>query len=265
MSPLLNLLFQATGNKVAQQLLQKMVDKAQCLMGIGSGTDAELSGEKGVFELLLRQTQSPCCIFDVGANAGQYLHLILKYFGNDKINIHCFEPGKSTFAELTNNAPKSSMVKLNNVALSNICGEAQLYYDEKRSGLASMTKRRLDHFNINFEQYETIKIETVDSYCLNNNINRINLLKIDVEGHELDVLNGANEMFKQKAIDIITFEFGGCNIDTRSFFQDFYYFFRNVEMRISRITPSGYLYPLDSYLEMFEQFRTTNFVATRIH
>jgi len=68
-------------------------------------------------------------------------------------------------------------------------------------------------------------------------------------------------MFNAKSIDLVAFEFGGCNIDTRTFFQDFWYFFREVHFRIFRITPSGYLYPIESYKEIYEQFRTTNFIA----
>jgi hypothetical protein len=84
---------------------------------------------------------------------------------------------------------------------------------------------------------------------------------MDIEGHELDALSGAKRMFDNKSIDIVAFEFGGCNIDTRTFFQDFWYFFSGINMRIYRVTPSGYLYRIDSYKEIQEQFRTTNFVA----
>lgn len=265
MSPLVRLLIKVTGNGFAQQTLQRIVNKVQYLMGIGFGTDAETSGEEGVFQLLRQRSQAPYCIFDVGANKGQYLRLLFDCFENDKIDVHCFEPGKSTYEALRRSAPESPAIKLNNIALGKICGETQLYYDKTTSGLASLTKRRLDHFNIDFDQSETIAVDTVDNYCSNNNIGKIDLLKIDVEGHELDVLTGANSMLTKQAIEVVSFEFGGCNIDTCSYFQDFYYFFKSVGMRIFRITPSGYLYPIDSYLEIYEQFRTTNFVAIRNH
>ena len=106
-----------------------------------------------------------------------------------------------------------------------------------------------------------MEINTIDNYCSENSIDHIHLLKIDIEGHELDALAGAKEMFALKSIDIVTFEFGGCNIDTRTFFQDFWYFFNEANFKIFRITPSGYLHPLKSYKEIYEQFRTTNFIA----
>jgi hypothetical protein len=68
-------------------------------------------------------------------------------------------------------------------------------------------------------------------------------------------------MLSSQAIDIVTFEFGGCNIDTRTYFQDFWYFFSKASFDMYRITPSGYLHPLKAYSELHEQFRTTNFMA----
>lgn len=70
-------------------------------------------------------------------------------------------------------------------------------------------------------------------------------------------------MFAADAINFVRFECGGCNIDTRTYFRDFFYFFEKADMRGLRITPSGYLSPLDSYNEVLEKFGTTNFVALR--
>lgn len=78
---------------------------------------------------------------------------------------------------------------------------------------------------------------------------------------KLDVLDGAKVMFANKAIDMVTFEFGGCNIDTRTFFQDFWYFFSKNDMAIYRILPNATLYHIDSCRETDEQFITTNYIA----
>jgi hypothetical protein len=66
-----------------------------------------------------------------------------------------------------------------------------------------------------------------------------------------------------ESVSMVTFEFGGCNIDTRTYLQDFFYFFQGCRMRLYRISPSGFFFPIPNYLEQFEQFRTTNFVAIR--
>ena len=114
---------------------------------------------------------------------------------------------------------------------------------------------------VQFRYCERVSIDTVDHYCEKKNIDFIDLLKIDVEGHELDVLDGAVNIFRSKSVGKVSFEFGGCNIDTRTFFKDFFCYFRERHYRLYRITPSGYFFPVDSYKETYEQFRTTNFLA----
>ena len=104
-------------------------------------------------------------------------------------------------------------------------------------------------------------MKTLDEYCRNNAVTSIDLLKIDVEGHELDVLEGARAMFSNTSVKFVQFEFGGCNIDTRTFIQDFFYFFKPFGFEIYRITPSGYCQHLPVYKETYEQFITTNFLA----
>jgi len=230
-------------------------------MGIGSGGGVSSSGEQSIFHVLEQRIKPPYCIFDVGSNKGQFLSLILDNVSASDFSVHCFEPGHETFAILLESSQKDKRIKLNNIGLGKEKGEFVLHYDSAGSGLASLTKRKLDHFNINFNKKEKVEINTIDNYCSENSIDHIHLLKIDIEGHELDALSGAKEMFASKSIDIVTFEFGGCNIDTRTFFQDFWYFFNEANFKIFRITPSGYLYPLESYKEIYEQFRTINFIA----
>jgi len=261
MSMIKNALIKATGNRFIQSLLEKNVLAAQYLMGIGSGSGVLSSGEQVIFHVLKQTKQPPYCIFDVGSNKGQFLQLILQNLTTDDLRIHCFEPGHETFRILSESSKGDKRVTLNNIGLGKTKGEEILHYDKVGSGLASLTRRRLDHFNIDFSKSEEIVIDTIDNYCSENSIDHIHLLKIDIEGHELDALAGARKMFARRAIDIVTFEFGGCNIDTRTFFQDFWYFFSEANFTLFRITPSGYMHPLKTYREIYEQFRTTNFMA----
>ena len=101
----------------------------------------------------------------------------------------------------------------------------------------------------------------VDRYCDEHEIARIDLLKLDVEGHELDVLEGAARMLSRRQIGLITFEFGGTNIDSRVFFREIYNRLRQAEMTVGRITPSGYVFPMPIYRETYERFLATNFLA----
>lgn len=256
-----NALIKVSGNHLIQNLLDKNVMISQYLMGIGSGGGVSSSGERAIFHMLEQKIKPPYCIFDVGSNKGQFLQLILENVSTSDFSVHCFEPGHETFAILVESSKEDKRIKLNNIGLGKEKCEAVLHYDNAGSGLASLTKRKLDHFNIDFSKEEKVEINTIDNYCSENAIDHIHLLKIDIEGHELDVLAGAKKMFTSKSIDIVTFEFGGCNIDTRTFFQDFWYFFDEANFKIFRITPSGYSYPLESYKEIYEQFRTINFIA----
>ena len=261
MSILKKALIKASGNRFIQNLLEKNVNASQDLMGIGSGGGVLSSGEQAIFYVLKQRLKSPYCIFDVGSNKGQFLQLILDNIKVDDFSIHCFEPGHETFKILAKSYKEDKRIKLNNIGIGKEKSETVLHFDSVGSRMASLTKRRLDHFGIYFNKSEKVEINTIDNYCSENAINHIHLLKFDIEGHELDALDGARKMFDKKSIDIVTFEFGGCNIDTRTFFQDFWYFFSGINMKIFRITPSGYFYPIESYKEIYEQFRTTNFIA----
>lgn len=254
---------QLTGNPRAQRWLQKNVELSQYLLGIGAGGAVEASGEKAIFRLLKSRSHPPYTVLDVGANQGQFLNLVRDELSSVPFHLHCFEPSQATFEILRAKAGEDARVTLNHFGLGREPSRAELYYDQPGSGLASMTRRRLDHFGIDVAFSEQVEIRTVDLYCRQHNIDRISLLKIDIEGHELDALAGAQEMFLRRAIDMVTFEFGGCNIDTRTFFQDFWYFFKKQEFDLFRIAPSGYLFPLLDYREIDEQFRTVNYLAVR--
>src|SRR5262249_51443129 len=104
-----------------------------------------------------------------------------------------------------------------------------------------------------------IRLRRLDDVVKERGIERIDLLKLDVEGHELRVLEGAEETMKRGGVDLIQFEFGGSNIDSRTYLQDFFYLLRP-RYRLHRIVKDG-IVPVDTYRERYECFITTNFLA----
>jgi hypothetical protein len=86
----------------------------------------------------------------------------------------------------------------------------------------------------------------------------IDYVKIDVEGNELKVLQGFGDIIKN--VKLIQFEFGGCNIDTRTYFQDFWYFFKDNNFSLYIISQSGPV-KIENYSEPYEYFSTTNYIA----
>ena len=243
---------------------EKVIENLESRLGIGSGGGAAKSGETVVFDILRTITDNDLVIFDVGANKGQYASEVISS-GFRKFHLHCFEPSKKTFDFLQEKHEKNKNITLNNFGLAEVEGKAILYMNAEGSGLASLTERRLDHFKIKHgELKEKIELQTIDNYCNNKKIRKINLLKIDVEGHELDTLKGAEFILEKKGVDFIQFEFGGCNIDTRTYFQDYYYYLKNeLGYKIFRILPSKKLLFISRYKESDEKFRTANYLAVK--
>jgi FkbM family methyltransferase len=231
-------------------------------MNIGGGGKTENSGEKNALLYIKERLKNSdkLMIFDVGANVGMYTILVNEIFSKNS-DIFSFEPSKKTFNKLGVNTKQITNTNLFNFGFGSINGFLTLYNNEEESGLASVYERRLDHFNIKMNLKEEIEIKTIDSFCTENNIKEINLLKLDVEGHELGVLTGAVNMLNSCKINFIQFEFGGCNIDSRTYFQDFYYLL-NKDFYIYRIVVDG-LYKIENYKEMYEAFTTTNYLAER--
>jgi hypothetical protein len=84
-------------------------------------------------------------------------------------------------------------------------------------------------------------------------------LKIDVEGHELNVLKGAAELLSSRRINFIQFEFGEADIDSRTYLRDFFDLLSD-NYDFFRIVPHG-LRPIGAYSSAHEVFATINYLA----
>jgi FkbM family methyltransferase len=151
-------------------------------------------------------------MFDVGANIGQ----TWEWFRDSEpaAKIYCFEPVSATFEILKRKAEKDKNCIVENIAFGEVAGEKTIKIFTDNPALNSLKE---DVMNTDINAMETsIKIDTLDNYCLRKSIQKIDFLKIDTEGYEINVLDGAKEMLKAARISFIFCEVGFLNSNNRN-------------------------------------------------
>jgi FkbM family methyltransferase len=254
------LLKKLIGKEKWQNIFTNLLHLSLDGMNYGHVTDLGESGELNAIQVLSKyfDSRNHISIFDVGGNLGNYSRALAECFGR-KATIYAFEPSSKTFNQFLENTKDIETIKANNIGFSDKEGRTSLYMDHDLSTLASVYPRNLTHYEKQISQVEEIKLTTIDRFCEENKIDQIDFLKLDIEGHELRALNGAHRMIENNKIDFIQFEFGGCNIDSRTFFQDFYYLLID-KYRLFRIVRNG-LIEITKYDETNEIFKTINYLA----
>ena len=233
LSSLVKLTSRVVGKNNLEKLLifsAKSIDtdlRKHALLQLGAGTTVYLENGSELFfiqKILARQladNPNPL-IFDVGANIGNYTLTLKENIKNAKI--FSFEPVGETFENLKRKVGDTG--NLYNIGFSNLPGEGLLYNIANTNDGETATMHKeilLDVFKSTGDiQPMAIKLDTIDNFCAVNNIKTIDFLKIDVEGNELSVMQGAPGMLAKNAIKIIQFEINAHNIYSRVFLRDFY-------------------------------------------
>ena len=146
----------------------------------------------------LAGTASPL-VFDVGANRGQSIERFRRAF--QRPVIHAFEPGREAFAELQRRYAGTSGVILNNTALGSR-PESRTFLDNDHDDMSSFLEPSETAWGEIKSRYP-VDVITLDDYCDSHSIDRIDLLKIDTQGFDLQVLEGAQGMMRTAAIHMV--------------------------------------------------------------
>ena len=227
-------------------------------LGVLNYENDRISGEYSFLVKLTKTWGVDSIAIDVGANVGNYSNLIKKLTPNTKV--YAFEPHPKTFKILENNA------KINSYSAFNLgCGKEKsklkLYDYENKDGSshASVFKEVIENLVHSNSIAHIIDVIDLDSFLVEQNVKRVNLVKIDVEGNEYSVLEGLQDSIKSGMIDIIQFEFNQMNVVSRNFFRDFYEIL--CDYRLFRMLPDA-LVPLGEYNPVFcEIYAFQNIVA----
>ena len=167
------------------------------------------------------------------------------------------EPDADLCIDLRSQFSHFENVRVVECALSDHEGSATLFSDRPGSGLASLAHRDLRHVGLEHSIETSVRTMTLGALMSSQNVDRIDVLKLDIEGHELAVLRSAAPFFPK--IGAIQFEFRGANIDTRTYLNDCWYLLAP-HYQINRISPHG-LQEVPAYSEADEVFSSTNFAC----
>lgn len=170
-----------------------------CQPGVPSGLD--LSAD---LQILIR-SENPV-ILDVGANRGQTIEMLCGTFASPQII--AFEPSASVFGELQRTYGARCRDVLH-MALG-AHDEVKEFINYERSEFSSLRRlapSALHEFSeIKVRSVEQVQVRCLDSLLPELGLAEIDLLKIDTQGHDLDVLKGARMLFQQGRVKRVLVE-----------------------------------------------------------
>lgn len=150
-------------------------------------------GDRGLVRLLMRLWKPGDVFVDIGANIGVFSLMAAKRLGDDGM-VHAFEPVSQSFERLKANLALNPHLRIvaHRVGLSDHGGTATIYVPlHNNLGMASL------HPFDDPAKTESIALSTLDEQVAVLGLARIDIVKIDVEGHELSVLKGGRQSLER--------------------------------------------------------------------
>ena len=213
--------------------------------------DLATNGEGRVLALAGAQA---LVVFDVGAFVGDWA--VEAERACPSATIHCFEVSPPSLARLADRLGDDPRVVVNGVGLASQAGEVVVWHNPAAPSVTSLVG------DAGAAVTELAgRVMRGDDYVTQRGLHRVDFLKVDVEGSDLDVLRGFSSTLAAGAVRVVQFEYGLWTAMARHMLADFY----------DLLVPHGYLigriYPnvvdFRPYRVEDENFRGGNFLAVQ--
>jgi FkbM family methyltransferase len=249
----------------SRRIFQRLNTAALRFALLGLGVHNRLGGdptrnERNFLKRLRARLGDRPVILDVGANVGQYAIAVRELMPSAEI--YSFEPNPVSYRILQDTAGRMGINAIN-VACSDTNSTAILYdfADRRGSASASLYKKIIDFTGHESYAHEVTTVR-LDDFLADNNIAHADFLKIDAEGHDLKVIEGAHRFIKESKIDLIQFEFARINSAAHILMKDFHDALPGFVFY--RLAANGDLLPLGKYEPLtWELFGHQNIIAVR--
>ena len=239
--------------------IELCVSYLNLLVGKGSGTGWDKTETIATANVLRQVCPSGHpVVIDCGANIGNWTRELRSHLGNDSGRWIVIEPTPENIQRLQS-LPNVEIVE---AAAGERAEKLQLYNYNSGSGWTSLHQRHDSFAEGHQFSVHTVPVITIDSLIADKGLDYVDFLKMDIEGHELFALRGAIQSLSARRVKALSFEFGSGNVNSRTFFRDFWDLLTPLGFELRRICPGGTTLQVKSYYEDLEVFRgVTNYIA----
>jgi len=208
------------------------------------------SGEDWLMRKLAGQLGT---VLDVGSNIGEWTRMTREF--NPDAEIHTFEIVPDTYRKLLANIPIDNKIVPNGFGLSDQQGTIDIKYCTTFDAVSTyLTELAVENF-----EWRTGLTMTGDQYAHSRRLDRIDFLKLDVEGAEGLVIDGFAETIASNRVGIIQFEYGFANVLSRFLLVDAYRKLTPYGYQLGLLGPNGVEFR--DYMLTHETFVGPNYIA----
>lgn len=224
-------------------------------------TNGELLVQRAV--LTAPSAEEPVVVVDVGANVGGWSEALLDAAASTvpgrKLLLHAIEPAPDSFDRLrgamVGHSSPGVHIVVSQVAASHEEGTGTLYL----MGGESVVNSLYAHEG---SQPVEVRLQTMDSYAREHGLAEIVFLKIDAEGHDLNVLKGAEGLLRDHSIGVAQFEYNWRWIDGRHFLKDVFDLVEPLGYAVGKVASDAIVFYRGWHWEL-ETFHEANYLICR--
>lgn len=230
------------------------------------GNDMRTNGEQRLqeaFAVQMARRRDDFVVFDVGANVGTWsvglFHALNKArISSSRLQLHAFEPAPGALDVLRERlAAAKNLGALHVVpnAVSRESGTAAFAILSAHAGTNSLAPKESDPVQRAIE----VQRITLDEYASKNGIDHITFMKVDTEGNDAWVLQGARGLLERGAIELAQFEYNDRWIQFRSYLKDVFDLVLPFGYHVGKVTPRG-IETYDRWHPELERFCEGNYL-----
>ncbi|SEK22363.1 methyltransferase, FkbM family [Roseovarius azorensis] len=164
-------------------------------------------GPIGAVARLSQYSDRSGAVLDIGVNRGTMALYLCRLFSD--LPIHLIEPIPAQCDHVTTRFARFPMVRVHQLALSNETGTREFLVADHLGSSSFFTNTGPEaalHSDHRMREQITVKTARLDDWCADQQISHISAMKIDAQGSEYNILQGAEHMLGKQGIDILMLE-----------------------------------------------------------